>query len=89
MQPLTVTAEQLPLFRSMFPGGITYVPPGIDPASYLPCLCDETPSRIVGDYFLKKYRDRAAAAGVPTVALQLKKQGVPVEVAALILAVRS
>lgn len=47
-----------------------------------------TPARAVGDYFLKKYRERAAAAGVQTVARQLRKQGVDVEVAVLILAVR-
>jgi hypothetical protein len=50
---------------------------------------DDTPSKIVGDYFLKKYRDRAAQVGVQTVARQLRKQGCPVEIAAVILAVRS
>jgi hypothetical protein len=45
-------------------------------------------ARAVGDYFLKKYRERAATAGVQTVARQLKKQGVAPEIAVLILAVR-
>lgn len=49
---------------------------------------DEDPALIVGDYFLKKYRDRAAQVGVQTVARQLRKQGVDVEIAAVILAVR-
>ncbi len=46
------------------------------------------PALTVGDYFLKKYRERAAQVGVQTVARQLRKQGVEVEVAVLILAVR-
>jgi hypothetical protein len=47
------------------------------------------PTNIVGDYFVQKYRDRAARVGVQAVARQLRKQGVDVEIAALILAVRS
>jgi hypothetical protein len=70
--------DQIPL-PDFAPGGPLYVP--AEPAN-------DTPSKIVGDYFLKKYRDRAAQVGVQPVARQLRKQGVDVEVAALILAVR-
>jgi hypothetical protein len=42
----------------------------------------------IGAYFVRKYQDRAAVAGTQAVALQLKKQGVDVRVAAAILATR-
>ena len=49
---------------------------------------DDTPAKIVGDYFVQKYRSRAANFGVQPVARQLRKQGVAVEIAVLMLAVR-
>ena len=39
----------------------------------------------IGWYFFEKYRARARESGVFVVAKQLRKQGVPVEVARLIL----
>lgn len=39
----------------------------------------------IGEFFIAKYRQRAAQAGFHTVALQLRKQGVPLDVARLIL----
>ena len=50
---------------------------------------DDSPSKIVGDYILAKYRQRAQQVGVQTVAKQLRKQGFEPEIAVLILAVRS
>lgn len=43
----------------------------------------------VGFYFLHKYATRQAEAGTQAVARQLRKQGVPLELALLILANRS
>jgi hypothetical protein len=66
--------------------------PGIQPAPFADCqfgTFDDTPSKIVGDYMIAKYRQRAAQVGVQPVARQLRKQGVDIEIAALILAVRS
>ncbi len=40
---------------------------------------------LIGRYFYMKFRQRVLKVGVPTVALQLKKQGVPVSIAALML----
>jgi hypothetical protein len=73
------------------PGGITFVPPGVAPAAFQDCqfgTFDDTPSKIVGDYFLKKYREQAQRSGVQATARNLKKQGVAPEIAVLILAVR-
>lgn len=39
----------------------------------------------IGWYFFEKYRARAKEAGVFTVAKQMRKQGVPVEIVRLIL----
>lgn len=48
----------------------------------------DTPAQIIGDYFTQKYRNRARNFGVQPVARQLRKQGVAVEIAVLMLAVR-
>jgi hypothetical protein len=40
------------------------------------------------EWFASHYRNRARAAGVQTVARQMRKQGVPIEVALAILAGR-
>jgi len=41
--------------------------------------------KTVGRYFICKYRARCAASNVSAVALQMRKQGVPIEIALLIL----
>lgn len=42
-------------------------------------------SQIVGDFFIAKHRRRAAEVGTQAAAVQLRKQGVPLDVALLIL----
>lgn len=60
------------------PGGVILGPDAVG----------DSPSKIVGDYIIAKYRHRAQQVGVQTVARQLRKQGFEPEIAVLILAVR-
>ena len=43
----------------------------------------------IGDYFFRKYRDRAAKVGYYKAALQMRKQGIPLEVTRAILLCRT
>ena len=48
-------------------------------------LIPQTPAAIVGRYILARYKHRIAQAGVAAVARQLRKQGIPLPVARVIL----
>ena len=46
---------------------------------------DMPATTIVGRYFLRRYRNRVLAVGAGAVARQLRKQGVPISVARVLL----
>lgn len=81
----TITPNYRP---AAVPGSITYVTEEELAERHAYVEPVDSPTNIVGAYFLGKYRQRAAEVGVPAVARQLKKQGVAPEIAVLILAVR-
>lgn len=53
--------------------------------TFVPLPRSNERSEAVGDYIVSKYRRRAKQAGYYKAALQLKKQGIPLEIARLIL----
>ena len=68
------------IFIEALPGLISFAPGN---------LPEEIEESTVGRFFIDKYRTGAAERGHAAVAAQLKKQGVPFEVACMILGIRS